>query len=194
MIFRPATRGLLLAGLCLSAEAAEPIGPMFPIAEPDALEELQRAAGSADWSAIQRTSIENAPAAQSLALPVAKIARSFFHDPTYHLLKDIIDSSGRLLYPAGTPVNVYDRLKIPGRFIVVPDTENGWNWLETIAKPTPSDVLLMSGGNIVRQRRDKQMPLYLLDERWVERLGLQAAPAIVSQVGNQLRIDEYALD
>lgn len=169
------------------------LGQTYPIAEPDTLEEIKRQAASKDWQSWMKREPANYGAFASVALPRAQQAESRLFDPTYTLPEDIKDQQGKVLFPKGITVNVYDRIKVPGRYIVIgPEPEN-FVWLREVAKPVSGDKVLVAGGNVLTLRQTMGVPLYQLDDRFIERFGLRRVPAIVRQEGNKLRINEYAL-
>lgn len=175
------------------ASAGPTLGPTYPIAEPDTLEEIKRGAATKDWQSWMRKSPTDYTAFQSARLPHAKrhVVRMF--DPTYVLPNDIADENGKLIAAKGTRINVYTKLKMRGRMIVIGNTDAHFKWLTDVAKPTSDDKVLLANGNVLTARRNRQVLVYLLDERFIERFGLKAVPSIVTQEGLQLRVEEYAV-
>ena len=171
------------------------LGQTFPIAEPDALTEIQDAAKARDWRSWMRKTPRDYAAFASVTLPAASRSTSRLFDPTYTLPMDLRDGSGKVLFPKGTKVNVYERLKLkmPGRFIVISPGEASLRWLDEVAKPAGADKILLANGNVLETRVKTGRTLYRLDERFVERFGVRAVPTIVTQEGTQLRVTEYAL-
>lgn len=182
----------LLLASAASADGSVTIGPTYEIAEPDALQEIQDKAKAIDWQArIDAREPEDYSAFQSAALPRAKADRSFLFDPTYTLPRDIVDGQGRVIWPAGTRVNVYERVQTTTRTIVIGDDPAHYRWLDEVARPEEGDRVYLAGGNVLLRMRAQQRQLFLLEDRVIERFGLEAVPAIVEQEGNQLRVTEY---
>lgn len=181
----------LLAGA--NALAGPTLGPTYPIAEPDTLEEIRARASVKDWQRWMRKSPTDYSAFQSAHLPHARrnAVRSF--DPTYVLPNDIADENGKVIAAKGTRINVYTKLRMRGRMIVIGNTDAHFKWLTDVAKPTSDDKVLLANGNVLTARRNRQVLVYLLDERFIERFGLKAVPSIVSQDGLRLRVEEYAV-
>lgn len=173
------------------------LGPTFDIVEPDMREEI-RARGPAAQQKFEHTAksrpLDSYSGFQSVPLPLATRTATRSFDPTYTLPEDIFDANGQVLFAKGTQVNVYDRITMPGRFIVIGPHPSHYEWLKTVAKPGDADIVLLAGGNVAQVRRDQKLKVYLLDARGVERLGLQAIPSIVQQSGRMLKVAEYALD
>lgn len=184
---------LALALTSLPALAGKPItvGKTYPIAEPDTLDEIKGRAGTVDWRSWMRRAPADYGAFVSATLPRATETRSRLFDPTYYLPEDIRDAQGKVIAPKGLPVNVYTRLKVSFRYIVIGDTPEDRQWLREVARPAGNDKILLAGGNVFEVRQRTGLRVHLLDARFIERFGLQAVPAIVQQAGTQLRVDEY---
>lgn len=186
--------------MCLSVLCAAPalasltIGPVFEIAEPDTLEEIEQRARATDWKSWLSIDPEKAAAFRSIELPRALHDRSFLFDPTYVLPRAIVGYGGEVLWPKGTRINVYERIVTTSRTIVIGDDPAHFQWLREVAKPDVGDRVFLAGGNVLLRMRAEQRRLYLLDERVVERFGLEAVPSIVKQEGNRLRVKEYAVE
>jgi conjugal transfer pilus assembly protein TraW len=141
---------------------------------------------------MQRAPVEYG-AFTSATLPHAKrdVVRAF--DPTSTLPQDIKDENGKVIAAKGTRVNVYERVRMRGRMIVIGATDAHFKWLDDVARPTEDDKVLVANGNVLNERRSRKRDLYILDARFVERFGLQSVPSIVEQDGLQLRVSEYAV-
>lgn len=172
------------------------LGQTYEIAEPDMREEIQRRAPAAQarMQSQARRPLESFSAFQSAKLPIARQTRVRTFDPTYTLPEDIRDGNGKVLFAKGTKVNAYDRVTMPGRFIVIGPYESHYEWLKNVAKPGDADIVLLASGNVAEVRKQKRLKVFLLEPRGVERLGLEAVPAIVQQAGRMLKVSEFALD
>jgi conjugal transfer pilus assembly protein TraW len=196
---RPAVAWCLSALLLGGAAQAAPrhvVGPTYPIAEPDVLAEIRAKAARMDWTALMRARNPSSFSAfHSASLPNATRDRSFLFDPTYTLPRDVVDAKGAVLYPAGTTINVYARQVFPGRTIVIAAEPEQLRWLDTIAKPTDQDKVLLAGADFL-QIKDLigSRRAYALEARAVARFGLQAVPSIVQQDGKALRVREFRVE
>ena len=170
------------------------VGETYPIAEPDLYKEIKTRAGNLKNAGIPDKDWANDDVFEGSLLPVAIEDKSRLFDPTYLLPRAMIDAEGRTLYPKGYPVNVYEKFTMPGRFIVINNSDEHFNWLKTVANLTESDMVLLAGGNVIHARKSQKIRFYALDQRGIERLGLKAVPSIVSQEKTQLRVNEYAVD
>jgi len=182
--------------VCASAYAAPTasiVGQTFPIAEPDTLAEIRTMAAARDWKSWMRRAPRDYSAFDSARLPVAKKDAVRIFDPTYTLPRDINNEKGEVLFARGTRVNVYERLKIPGRYIVIGASPAHYRWLDEVAKPTPKDKVLLANGNVFDVREKTRRPVYQLDARFIERFGVKAVTSNVEQAGTQLKITEYVV-
>lgn len=183
----------LLASFSTQAADHHVIGQTFPIAEPDVLAEIKGRAAQTDWKAIMRRQDPSTFSGfQTATLPLAEQDASFLVDPTYTIIQDISDGKGNILYPKGTQINVYAVRQFSGRTIVVKAKPEHFRWLETVAKPTSLDKVLIAGGSMLDARRaHSKYPIYALSDRIIERFGLRVVPSIVEQEGDQLRVREF---
>ncbi len=184
----------LLASASALAGKSVIVGKTYTIAEPDTLEEIKSKASAVDWKAWMRKAPANYGAFQSTALPRATETASHLFDPTYILPDDIRDADGKLIAPKGLPINVYRRIKVPGRYIVIGDTPEDFAWLRDVAHPVSGDKIILAGGNVYQVRQHTSVQVLILDPRFIERFGLRAVPSIVQQEGIQLRVSEYRVD
>jgi len=184
-----------LPAMIVTAARAETttIGRTWPIAEPDALTEIEVRAGRqptnianrfgprARWSAMQAASL--APAAQSRVRSVV---------PFHTLAFDIRGADGRIVYPRGFTFNPLAYVTLPQRLIVVGPRDLGW----ALAQAKPTDFILLAAGkgaDPIALGEKAGRPIFLLEARVKERLGLTVAPAIVRQVGQKLELTEIRL-
>lgn len=188
---------LLLASFlaCASARANQIVGQTFPIAEPDAREELLTKVKNADWDKVIDKSKIAYSAVKGVFLPNATVSSDRFFDPTYTLPQPIQDSAGRVLYPQGFRVNAYKQLGIQStrRYIVIGEDAAHWKWLNEFAKPTDNDRVLLARGNVFDLRQKTGRNIFRLDERFIERFGVKAVPAIVTQSGTNLLVREFVV-
>lgn len=184
-----------LAATIASAVHAETatIGRTWPIAETDALTEIEARVGRQPaniasrfgprehWSAMQAASL--APVAQSRVRSVV---------PFHTLAFDIRGADGRIVYPKGFTFNPLAYVTLPQRLIVVAPRDLGW----ALGQVKPTDFILLAAGkgaDPIALSEKAQRPIFLLEARVKERLGLTVAPVIVRQVGQKLELTEVRL-
>ncbi|MBV1686385.1 conjugal transfer protein TraW [Novosphingobium sp. G106] len=194
----------LLAGALLLAATAHAgtatIGRTWPITEPDALQEIEARASRqpssmaaqfgarSDWSALK---------AASLGQTTQTRVRSVF--PFYTLAMDIALPGGKVLYPKGYTFNPLAYVSLPQRLIVVDPADIGWaartasltDWILLTAGRRPDSLQIGDDALSLGERLGR--PVFILEERVKQRLGLTVAPVIVRQVGERLELTEVRL-
>ena len=199
---------LLLLLLCLLPGwiYADNIGPVYSIAEPDLLKtilakiqekqrtgELARLVAEAKKRSIQ--TIENPTPVPGLS-KTAK-ARTFYYDPSITVTRNVIDhSSGRLLVPAGTRVNPLDYVSLSKKlFFFDARDKDQVKEAEGLIRSSGGRVkpILTGGSYMDLMRQWKRKVYYDQQGTLVKKFGIEHVPAIVSQEGKMLRIDEILL-
>lgn len=195
----PDRRGLLLglgisAGLlAVAAQAAtSTIGRTWPIAETDALSEIEsRATRVPDmrqaygprsgWSAMK-----------AAALGDAREDRQRTVVPFFTLDQEIKLPDGRVVYPKGFTFNPLAFVKLPQRLVVARPADLAW----ALRTARPSDFILMAAGkpgdaDAITLSEQHGRSIFILEERVKQRLGLTVAPVVVTQTGQKLVLDEF---
>ncbi|WP_253717968.1 conjugal transfer protein TraW [Sphingomonas sp. AP4-R1] len=175
------------------AQSRSTIGRTWPIAEPDALTEIEakvatlpsdmsKAFGPRDkWTALK---------AASLGVAGADRVRSVV--PFYTLDFDVTLPGGKTLYPKGFTFNPLTYVKLPQRLVVVHPRDLGW----ALRNARPSDFILLSAlgtqnGDPIDLSEKTGRAIFILEDRVKQRLGLTVAPVIVEQSGTRLVLSEY---
>lgn len=190
----------LLAGALLLAATAHAgtstIGRTWPIAEPDALAEIEaRAARQPASIAGQFGPRTGWSALKGAQLGTARTNRVRSVVPFYSLDFDLRLPGGKVLYPRGYTFNPLTYISLPQRLIVVHPADIAWaartaaltDWILLTAGGPKDDDALSLGEKLGR-------PVFILEERVKQRLGLTVAPVIVRQVGTRLELSEVKLD
>ncbi|MFQ3896669.1 conjugal transfer protein TraW [Sphingobium sp. R-7] len=179
--------------------ATSTIGRTWPIAEPDALSEIEsRAAHVPDMKAAFGPR-ERWSAMQPATLGIARDDRRRTVVPFYTLDQDIRLPSGKLLYAKGYSFNPLAYVTLPQRLIVVHPSDLAW----ALRTARPADFILLAAGGL-SQTADAHADaitlgerhgraLFLLEERVKARLGLTVAPVIVAQAGQKLVLTEVVM-
>lgn len=200
---RAAVRPCAVWQLCLLALAlpgfahaeVSKIGRAFPIAEPDALSEIESKVVPQPATMAGRFGPMNRwQALRAAALAPAPVNRTRFSVPFHTLEEDIRLPDGRLLYAKGYTFNPLSYVTLAQRLIIVAPRDLDW----ALVRARPSDFILLAAGgpkdsDAITLGRKKARALFILEPRMKERLGLTVAPVIVHQVGQRLQLDEYRL-
>ncbi len=181
------------------------LGPTYGIAEPHLLDFIgQRLRDKERSGELQRLMQE----AQSRGIDAVRqprpvdglratqIARSFHVDPSFTLDRNITDGQGRLLYAAGTRRNPLDVVSLSRRllFFDARDRRQLARARELIARYEGQVKPILTGGSYLELMQAWRVPVYYDQQGTLtRRLGIEQVPALVSQDGPRLRIDELAL-
>jgi len=183
------------------AESLGVVGPTYPIAEEHLLKmieaRLRAKEESGELARIQEQIVSRGKQAvlapPPLQLPAVAVPRTFYVDPTYVLDRNIADGGGRLLFAAGTRANPLDIVSMSRRlFFFDGRDERQVAMAERLAKgETAKTKPVLVGGSYLDLMRRWKVPVYY-DQRGVlvKRLRIERVPALVSQEGRRLRVDE----
>lgn len=188
---RHALIGALMLGLACgqpARAATSTIGRTWPIAEPDALAEIEARAAKAPSLASRLGPRSSWSALQAAPLEQARVDRVRSLVPFYTVEQDIRLPDGRLLYPKGFTFNPLDYVSLPQRLVIVHPRDLSW----ALKQARFTDFILLTAGDALDLSERSGRPLFILEERVKERLGLTVAPVIVAQQGKKLVLTEYA--
>lgn len=179
------------------------IGPVYPIAEPDLLDEIQ-AKLRAKEAAGELAAIERQAKARMLAhietpepvqgLRRAQVARSFYFDPSVRFDESIVDDKGRVVIPAGTLANPLDVVTLGSTWLFFDGRDPQQVAMvkaELDASRQPVKPILVAGSPAALTREWKRPVFFDQAGRLVQKFGIEAVPARLRQDGKQLLIEEY---
>jgi conjugal transfer pilus assembly protein TraW len=181
------------------------IGPVYPIQEQNLLDMIhQRLADkerSGELKKLEDDARARGVAAVEHPAPVPGIkktetARTFYVDPSFTLEHNIFDAAGNLLYPAGTRYNPLDIVSLSKRLLFFDgrDARQVARAKELMATYQGRVKPILVGGSYLDLMKSWQIPVYYDQQgALTHRFGIVQVPAIVSQEGMRLRIDELVL-
>lgn len=197
-----AAAALTLALPSAHALDAGVIGPTYEIAEPHLLQfieqRLRQKEASGELRRLQEEARNRGVDAVRHPEPVAGLSttqakRSFYYDPTYTLDRNVLDGQGRLMFATGTRANPLDIVSLPRRllFFDARDPRQVVQARRLIAQYDGRVKPILTGGSYLDLMQAWQLPVYY-DQLGMltKRLGIRQVPALVSQEGKRLRIDE----
>lgn len=129
-------------------------------------------------------------------LVATKFPRTFFFDPTFVTEESVFDGQGRVLFPAGTASNPLDVVSLSKHllFFDARDERQVEKAASVIAHYDGKVKPILVGGSFLElMKRWKVRVYYDQSGMLVGRLGVRQVPALVSQEGRRLRVDELAL-
>lgn len=132
--------------------------------------------------------------------------RTFYFDPTYTLDEDAVLPCGKVLHKAGTTVNPLEHMDLNRRLFFIDSREaTQVEWLqEQLNNPLPEqkepveDRIILVGGSVFKLKEElgqKHEDKVYFDQsgELTTRFGIKHSPAIASQEGLKIRIDEINL-
>lgn len=178
------------------------IGPVFPIAEPSLLEvilsKLREAEATGVLARIQRETQANVKRGIEQPAPVERItktikARSFYYDPSIVVPYAIADAEGKVIVAPGTRVNPLDTVSLSKAllFIDARDPAQVGRARSILDERGGKVKVILTGGSYLDlMRRWKRPVFYDQQGALSEKLGIRHVPALVSQEGKKLKIEE----
>ena len=181
------------------------IGPVYPIQEPHLLDfirqRLQEKERSGELKKLEEQARERAVNGVRQPTPIAGIkttetARTFYYDPTFTLDRNVVDDRGNLLFAAGTRQNPLEIVSLSKHllFLDARDKRQVIRARELLRFYNGRVKPILVGGSYLDLMKAWRISVYY-DQQGVlsRRLGIKQVPAIVSQEGRRLRIDELVL-
>lgn len=173
------------------------VGATYPIAEPDALAEIEERAAKTDWSKfinkdkIEKT-IKNFKPPGLVKLPRAAQTRTYHVDMTYTLDYDIPDGRGGIIYPKGYTFNPLDYVQYKKTIIVIDGSDPAQvDWFERSqwARDINSILILTDGSYYELSRRLRRQVYYAVHDI-PKKFQLQAVPAVIRQSSRVMEVTE----
>lgn len=184
----------------LSAKDLGEFGITYPIAERDALEEIQEKVKKVDWSRFfNKEKISNLVRRykpRSLPqLPVAREDKVFTVDLTFRLEFDIPDGKGGILYPEGYTFNPLDYVVLPNTLVFINGAdEEQLKWFrDSEYYKDPKVMLLITDGSYYKVSQKLHRAVFYADRTIIERLKINAQPSVLRQKGRVMEVREYAI-
>ncbi len=198
---------LAAAGSILAATAvrAETVGPTYPILEPDMLKEIERTLRekekSGELAKLQQDAIRRSEQSATSPKPVDGVRRTqdprtYYFDPTVVANRRVTTPDGKVIVEPGQRYNPLDQVSLPQWLIFfdgrdpaqVRKAELLLRQAEGKAKP-----ILIGGSYIDIQKRWQRPVFFDQSGVLVRKFGIKQVPAVVTQEGKRLRIDELAV-
>jgi conjugal transfer pilus assembly protein TraW len=120
-------------------------------------------------------------------------ARTYFIDPTWTLDRNVVDEKGQVLFPAGTRVNPLDYAPLTQTLLFFDQRERSQVvFARRFLSESKSRVktILVGGEPLKLMRQWKREVFYDQGGVLSRKLLLKQVPALITQDGNRLRIDE----
>lgn len=199
---------LALATTCSVGARAEnlgAIGPTYPIAERNLLDHimsrLREKERTGELKKFEQLAKERATRSVTNPKPIpglkrAETARTHYFDPTFVLDRNVVDENGALMFPAGTRKNPLEVVSLSKHllFFDARDPRQVARARELIDVYQGRVKPILVGGSYMDLMKAWKLRVYYDQEGvLVRKFGITAVPAIVSQEGQRLRIDEVLI-
>lgn len=177
------------------------IGQTYEITEPSMLDSIHSKLKVAEENGelakieedIKKRFVAYANRPNGIALPRTKEHKVRHFDPTVRFAQSIKDQAGNVLWPAGTTVNPLDYITLSQRWIFFnADDPDQAAWARAYWKRSPEQVrFILTQGAVLKLMETWGVRLYF-DQggKLVKHFGIESLPAVISQDGKRLRIDE----
>ncbi len=178
------------------------IGPTYTISEPHLLQmieqRLREKQASGELARIEEQARARGTAAVRRPLPVDGVrtttaTRSFHFDPAFTLDPHILGAQGELLFAAGTRANPLDVVALTRQLLFFDARDpRQVRQARGLMAASPNGIKpILTGGSYLDLMQAWRVPVYY-DQMGLltRRLGITQVPALVSQDGRLLRIDE----
>lgn len=187
---------LLLLSLPAFAKDLGTVGKTYPIAERDALSELEDRARRIDTKKMLAQVRPEKYRPENLKnLPRASKARSYQVDMTYTVQEDIPDGKGGILYPRGYTFNPLSYMPFRKTLVVIDGSDR--QQVEWFAgsryKSDPAVMLLLTDGASGDVQRRVRRPVFYATEPIVNRFRLSAVPSVIRAKGTNMEVEEIAV-
>jgi conjugal transfer pilus assembly protein TraW len=200
-----ATVATLTAAALVRGEDLGTIGPTYAIEESDLLtaieQQLRQKEQSGELARLEAEAKQRIVDSIEHPKPLPGIsrtesARSYYFDPSIVVRENITDAKGNILVPAGTRANPLTVVSLSKHLLFFDGTDESQverareliTYYQGKVKP-----ILVAGSYLALMQR-WQLPVYFDQQGALTRkLGITHVPALVSQEGLQLRVDELRL-
>jgi conjugal transfer pilus assembly protein TraW len=178
------------------------VGPVYEIAERDLIEVMKERFRRLEQTGEMRKLEDRYKAKVVEAVerprPIPGItptqtARTYFVDPTWTLDRNVVDEKGQVLFPAGTRVNPLDYAPLTQTLMFFDQRERSQ---VTFAKRFLAEAkarvkpILVGGEPLKLMRQWKREVFYDQGGVLSRKFLLKQVPALITQDGNRLRVDE----
>lgn len=191
-----------MAGLNVHGEDLGTIGPTYAISETHLLafieQRLREKERSGELARLADQARARGVETVTHPLPIpgikpAETARTFYFDPSFTLDRNILDAQGHLLFAAGMRRNPLEVVSLSKRllFFDARDRRQVARARELMSADPGRVKPILTAGSYLDLMKAWRVPVYYDQQGLLtRRFGIAQVPALVSQEGSRLRIDE----
>ena len=205
IVSAPLVLGLMLGATGARAMDLGVIGPTYEISEPHLLQMIEQRLrekersgelGRLEAQVRERgiATVKNPPPVTGLR--ATETVRTFYFDPSFTLDRNLLGPQGELLFAAGTRKNPLEVVSLSRHllFFDARDPRQVGRARQLIALYQGRVKPILVGGAYLDLMQSWHLPVYYDQQGLLtRRLGITQVPALVSQDGLRLRIDELAV-
>lgn len=172
-------------------------GATYPIAEPDAYQELMDKVKKTDWQRIFSKYKQSVSLATSVSLNLGKARqdRTFYVDPTYTLPYDITDENGKVIYPQGFSFNPLDYISFPYTLVFINAnsvTEIAWlkkqKWFTNY-----NTMIFITQGDVLRAEKLLDRVVFAANSQMIQKFHISKTPSIMTVQNRAIVISEIGV-
>jgi len=182
--------------LCVVYAQAKDLGSFgktYPIAEKDALVEIEEKARLVDWKTVlDKKKPEKYQPPDKIHLPRATKNQTRFVDMSYTAEMDVPDGKGGILYPKGYSFNPLEYVTYPKTIVVINGKDKKQvKWFKTSEYSKRIDVmLLLTEGSFPDIAKQIDRNVFYANEKIIRRFQLKVVPSVVRQSRKNMEILE----
>jgi len=177
-------------------------GKVYPLAENDALEEIEKRAAAIDWSKYTdgkkwKERLKRYAPLNEVKLPPAEKDRVFLVDMTYSLPFDIPDGKGEILYHRGFTFNPLEYIPVlPGIVVINGASKKEVEWLVSSGYAKKANLMvLISGGSWYDLSTKLKRNVFYLTSPVADRFKLGHTPSVVTRKDNKhMEVKEFHVE
>jgi conjugal transfer pilus assembly protein TraW len=177
-------------------------GHTFEILEQDFLEVINAKLKAVDWNQFNqkiqdqtKDYVETPTAIKNITK--AKESKEYFYDPTYVLIQDIRDHTGKLIHESGTKVNPLEFTSLKDDLLFIDGDDHSqvkFALKQYRIKNEKLKIILVKGSPLKLQRKEKIWIYFDQAGVLTTKLGITETPALVEQDGLKLKINTIDLE
>ncbi|WP_425953199.1 type-F conjugative transfer system protein TraW [Ralstonia pseudosolanacearum] len=140
----------------------------------------------------QLSNLENPPPIPGIS--TATESKVWTYDPTYTYQETVKDNLGNVLVPAGTKINPLDYTSLSKSLVFIDARDpKQVAYAKRRTDANPRDKVILVAGSFLKLDRAWKRPVYF-DQQGilVHKFGIKRVPAVLSQKGKMLQIEEFA--
>ncbi|MDR9837065.1 MULTISPECIES: type-F conjugative transfer system protein TraW [Herbaspirillum] len=195
-----------LLGLFARVVAAEELGQYgntWAIQEQDAVDMIKERLGRMekrgqlkkfweDYRSRQLANLENPPPVAGITTATER--KVWTYDPTYTYSDTVKDHLGNIIVPSGTKLNPLDYVRLSKALVFIDGRDpKQVRYAKQRSDANPQDKIILVAGSFLKLNREWKRQVYF-DQQGilVKHFGLKHVPAVISQQGKTLQVEEFA--